>query len=237
LPLKYEQIAASLRARIDSGEFAPGSTLPSGRDLCEQWGVSRATVNKAYESLKDDGIVAGRQGAGYVVTTVPLARPAGNRTSGATRTQGMPFKRLGTPSLEYPSPRVRAELGIADGVPALRRARLQQMFDGTPHSVVTAWFPSDLSESCPKLMQAGPIIEGTTRYIERCTGRTPRHGRDQEDVRLGTEEEARLLRKEMPFAVHCLLHVAVDQHGLVLVVEDGVTPQDSWQRVTDYPMR
>lgn len=42
--LKYEQIADNLRERISAGEFGPGDRLPSSRDLCEQWDVSRATA-------------------------------------------------------------------------------------------------------------------------------------------------------------------------------------------------
>ncbi|GGW61179.1 hypothetical protein GCM10010320_47880 [Streptomyces caelestis] len=62
--LKYEQIADDLRTRIANGEFGPGELLPSGRDLAEQWSVSRATVVKAYDVLRADGLVVARQGAG-----------------------------------------------------------------------------------------------------------------------------------------------------------------------------
>ncbi|MGW5638899.1 winged helix-turn-helix domain-containing protein, partial [Streptomyces sp. NPDC003832] len=77
--LKYEQIADDLRTRIANGEFGPGQLLPSGRDLAEQWTVSRATVVKAYDVLRNDGLVAARQGAGFVVAETPVARPAGGR--------------------------------------------------------------------------------------------------------------------------------------------------------------
>lgn len=75
--LKYEQIAESLRIRISEGEFGPGDLLPSGRDLCEQWAVSRATVIKAMDVLRGDGLVAARQGTGFTVVETPVARPVG----------------------------------------------------------------------------------------------------------------------------------------------------------------
>ena len=74
--LKYEEIAESLRARIAKGEFAPGEMVPSSRDLSEQWAVSRATVIKAMDVLRADGVVEARQGTGFVVTEIP-ARTAG----------------------------------------------------------------------------------------------------------------------------------------------------------------
>lgn len=61
--LKYEEIAESLRVRMASGEFPPGATLPSGRDLAEQWQVARATVVKAMDVLRNDGVVEARQGS------------------------------------------------------------------------------------------------------------------------------------------------------------------------------
>ncbi len=84
--LKYEEIAESLRARIAAGEFAPDQTIPSGRDLAEQWCVSRATAIKAVDVLRNDGVVVARQGTGFVVTETPAARAPvgpGRRASSA----------------------------------------------------------------------------------------------------------------------------------------------------------
>ncbi len=75
--LKYEEIAEFLRARIAAGEIAPGDTIPSGRELAEQWDVSRATAIKAVDVLRNDGVVVAKQGTGFVVTETPVARPGG----------------------------------------------------------------------------------------------------------------------------------------------------------------
>ncbi|MFC1418761.1 GntR family transcriptional regulator [Streptacidiphilus cavernicola] len=238
--LKYEEIAENLRRRIEAGEFPPGVKLPAGRDLCEQWQVSRATVNKALEVLKADALVVSRQGSGYTVVRTPVARPAGGRQAGTTRAAGMPFTRLGAPSMEYPPPPIAHALGLVAGQSALRRSRLMRLVDGTPHSVVVAWFPADIADVCPKLRGEGAIAEGTTRYVERCTGRrpgtAPDAGVDVESVRLISGEEAELLGTECPAAVHVLVHTSRDQNGEVLVVEEGVTPEGMWERVTKYPM-
>jgi DNA-binding transcriptional regulator YhcF (GntR family) len=76
------QVAASLRAAILSGEYAPGSELPSQKDLADRYGYSEATMNRALAELARDGLV--RMGSGrrtivlehfcYAVTvTVPHA--------------------------------------------------------------------------------------------------------------------------------------------------------------------
>lgn len=103
--LKYEEIAEFLRARIAAGEIAPGETIPSGRELAEQWDVSRATAIKAVDVLRNDGVVVAKQGTGFVVTETPVARPAGARRAGSARILGgMPFQRIGTPDWAEPPP-------------------------------------------------------------------------------------------------------------------------------------
>lgn len=140
--LKYEEIAEFLRARIAAGEIAPGETIPSGRELAEQWDVSRATAIKAVDVLRNDGVVVAKQGTGFVVTETPVARPAGARRAGSARILGgMPFLRVGTPDWAEPPAHVAAALRLSSGTKALRRVRVLQLPDGTPNSCVEAWFP------------------------------------------------------------------------------------------------
>ncbi|MEU8569553.1 GntR family transcriptional regulator [Streptomyces pathocidini] len=235
--LKYEQIADSLRKRITDGEFGPGSLLPSSRDLCEQWDVSRATAIKAMETLRTDGLVIPHQGRGFTVVETPLARPAGGRASGTTRVQGgSPFQRLGTPEMKAPPAHIVGALGLSDSQRALNRARLVLSDDGGPHSYVIAWFPPSVAEACPRLHQNGPIAEGTTHYVSRTTGRSPAHGTDTTTVRLASKAEAELLQVKRPTAVSVVLHTAYDDAGSPLVCEEGITPSGLWERVDNYPM-
>lgn len=71
----YVQIASGIRRAIEEGVLPPGSQLPSGPELAAQLGVSRATVQHALASLKDDGIVVARQGQGVFVRSRPGERP------------------------------------------------------------------------------------------------------------------------------------------------------------------
>lgn len=235
--LKYEEIAESLRARIAAGEFAPGGTIPSGRDLAEQWGVSRATAIKAVDVLRNDGVVVAKQGTGFVVTETPVARAAGARRAGSTRILGgMPFLRVGVPDWAEPPARVAQALGLAPGVLALRRVRVLQLPDGSAHSCVEAWFPPEIVEAAPRLSGAAPIAEGTTRYVRRETGRFPAEGVDVITVRLATEVEAERLGVLEGSAVVVLLHTARDQEGRPLVCEKGVTPASLFEQVDTYAM-
>ncbi|SHK56220.1 GntR family transcriptional regulator [Actinacidiphila paucisporea] len=235
--LKYEEIAESLRARIAGGEFTPGEIVPSGRDLAEQWSVSRATAIKAMDVLRNDGVVEARQGTGFVVTETPVARPAGGRRVGATRVSGsMPFLRVGVPDWSVPPAHVATALGLDAEVTALRRVRVLQLPDGSPHSYVTAWFPPDVAEQSPRLGQTAPIAEGTTRYVRRSTGRFPVEGQDVTTVRLATGEEVHHLALSEPTAVAIVLHTAYDQEHRPLVCEEGVIPAVHFEQVDTYGM-
>ncbi|MEH6377594.1 GntR family transcriptional regulator [Streptomyces sp. KLMMK] len=235
--LKYEQIADSLRRRITEGEFGSGELLPSGRDLCEQWGVSRATVNKAFDVLRADGVIVAQQGLGFRVTDVPLARPAGGRRGGAARVMtGRPFRRLGRPIREVPPGDVADALELRSDETALRRDRLVLLADGSPLSLVSAWFPAAVADHCPKLAQVNPIAEGTTHYVARQTGRSPARGTDTATVRLASAAEAEVFDRKAPLAVAVDLHVVRDVDGVPLVCEIGVTPSDLWERTESYAM-
>src|SRR5579859_6480486 len=63
-----EVVSRDLETRIRSGEFRPGSQMPSEKQLGTMLGVSRPVVREAVARLKADGFVETRQGAGMFVT-------------------------------------------------------------------------------------------------------------------------------------------------------------------------
>ncbi|MFI9641132.1 GntR family transcriptional regulator [Micromonospora sp. NPDC051925] len=68
IPMSSRQIADDLTARIRSGEYPPGSKLPSLRELADLYSVSVSTIQRALELTRDRGLTVGRAGAGVYVT-------------------------------------------------------------------------------------------------------------------------------------------------------------------------
>ncbi|NLR10529.1 MULTISPECIES: GntR family transcriptional regulator [Lactobacillaceae] len=64
---KYVSIYNDLLAAIDSGEFQPGTALPSEDVLANQFSVSRMTLRQALSLLREDGRIVTRKGSGTVV--------------------------------------------------------------------------------------------------------------------------------------------------------------------------
>jgi DNA-binding GntR family transcriptional regulator len=63
----YLRIAAALRARIDSGELAPGDILPSITRISQEWGVAKITATKALKELRSEGLTRSVPGWGTFV--------------------------------------------------------------------------------------------------------------------------------------------------------------------------
>ncbi len=65
----YRQVAAILRARIESGELAPRQRLPSIAGLVQEYGIARTTAAKALKVLIDEGLAEVVPGWGTYVTS------------------------------------------------------------------------------------------------------------------------------------------------------------------------
>jgi GntR family transcriptional regulator/MocR family aminotransferase len=63
----YQQIEAYFRQGILSGNLEPGMRLPSTRQLAQDLGVNRITVENAYAGLDADGLIASRVGSGTYI--------------------------------------------------------------------------------------------------------------------------------------------------------------------------
>jgi GntR family transcriptional regulator / MocR family aminotransferase len=68
----YYQVYQRLRAAILLGQLAPGTRLPSTRQMAADLGVSRNTLMSAFDQLVAEGYVEGRVGSGtFVSPTLP----------------------------------------------------------------------------------------------------------------------------------------------------------------------
>lgn len=140
--IRYQEIADVLRNR--AREAAPGSLLPSEAELSREFGASRVTVRRALDTVRDEGLIAARQGFGWFVATEPLRQSlerlgtieAQLETSGrVARRQVLEFEVTAAPR------HVRDVLG-AERVLRVKRLNLA---DGEPFAVVTVWCPASLA--------------------------------------------------------------------------------------------
>jgi len=90
----YEQVRATLAARISEGSLAAGTRLPTVRALAGELGLSAGTVARAYRELEQAGLVVTRGRAGTVVSdlgdrSLSVARQAATQYAATTRALGL----------------------------------------------------------------------------------------------------------------------------------------------------
>jgi GntR family transcriptional regulator len=170
--VRYRAIADELRRRVESGALAGGRLLPSESELSRAHAVSRVTVRKALELLRDEGLIDSRQGFGWFVATDPVRQALGRL--GTIEDQlgelGLSSERRVVGFRFVASPRrVRQVLGV-DAVLEVRRVNLA---DGQPFARVTVWCPEEVGsqlsradvERTPFYELVGVPIGGATQTI------------------------------------------------------------------------
>lgn len=71
----YQQIRDRIVEAVASGSLAPGDQLASVRQLAIAFGINVATVAKAYDALRQEGIIRTNHKSGSVVARGPQSGP------------------------------------------------------------------------------------------------------------------------------------------------------------------
>ena len=141
--IRYRDIAADLRTRVEGGEFTAGRLLPSESELSATYSASRVTIRKALEDLRNEGLVDSRQGFGWFVAGSTVRQPLAHLATieAQLEAEGRASQRK---ILDFafvrPPARVRAVLGVDK---ALKVTRVN-LADGAPFARVTVWCPEEL---------------------------------------------------------------------------------------------
>ncbi len=64
----FDQLAGSIRASTITGAISVGERLPSARELAASLDINVHTVLRAYQLLRDEGLIDLRPGRGAIVT-------------------------------------------------------------------------------------------------------------------------------------------------------------------------
>jgi GntR family transcriptional regulator len=132
----YHRVYLELTKEIEGGRLQPGDRLPSERWLCDELGVSRATVRRAIEELVADGLVEAR-GRGSFVTGEALIEPPNTLMSLSElgRSRGLEATARVLRRTTRPASIDEAEtFAIAPGAELFELERLR-MLDGVPISL------------------------------------------------------------------------------------------------------
>ena len=170
-PPKYAQVIDELRRRIESGEYPPGSLLPSEHQLTEEFQIARPTVVRALRVLRQDGWIETQQGKGSFVRGRPALAGLESARHGETELDRDETREAGEPvetAIVNPPARIAALLDAPSDEPMLCRRRLVRQ-DGEPSEVVTWWIPAALAEGTD-LASPEPLTGGIRPHLARRKG-------------------------------------------------------------------
>lgn len=229
----YAQIAQHIRDEIHAGRLLPGDRVPSVRDLAAEYGVSRATADKALSALRSEGLVVAVTGVGtQVAEVIPTVQSGGTRfrrmLSTGRATRAGERSEIVSSELASAPDDVATALRIAPGSPAVRRHRRFVDEDGVA-ALSTSWLAGGLAETVPALLRVESIKGGTIGAVCAATGRQPAPGLDTAISRLATEEEAAVLGLDLPAAVLVIETRLCDEDGVPLEFGvDVIGPGRPW---------
>lgn len=212
LPL-YCQLKAVLQARIESGEWHAGVRLPSERELCQQFGVSRITVRQALAELEQEGKLCRDQGRGTFVAQPRIEQRLTHLTS---FTQDMQARGQKPGAVVLARSLIRAPIDIAHRLHlnAAHRTviRLQRLrtANGEPVAIETAYLSEHL---CAAVLDEDLNDRSLyTTLVERC-GVVPTRAEQQMHATACPSFEARLLQIKPGSPVLHLHRTTYSQRG------------------------
>lgn len=204
-----------------------GRLLPSESDLSAEFSVSRVTVRRALEVLRDEGLVSAKQGFGWFVTADPVTQTLGRL--GTIEEQMVasglqPARKIIDFAFEKASRKVAKLLGCEQ----VLRVKRVNLADDHPFAVVTVWCPFDLGKHLSR-----HDVEHSSFYNLlkiNLGGATQTIGADA-----ATTTEAQLLEIPVGSPVLSCDRVTQDISGKAVLVSHHVFPAHRTNFVVDLP--
>jgi GntR family transcriptional regulator len=234
----YSLIASQMEDRISSGRWQEGDRLPPERQLCGDFGVSRATLRQALGELEERGLITRHQGRGTFVTKPRLQLPIVGVFSirDAMEAHGIRLStRVVNVEIIEASRQLAADLAClpGDAVVFIERLRLG---DGEPMVLDTAHLRAELFPGLEKI-----DFEQRSLYdvLEKGYGRTVAEAQETLEPVILTPRECELL--EVPAHTAGLLtrRITTDATGVVValghVLLRGDRSRYIYQRTVESP--
>jgi GntR family transcriptional regulator len=228
----YYQLERALRDRIFTGTIGAGAPLPTERELCEEFGVSRTTVRQALMLLESEGLIRREQGRGTF---------ASERTP-----SGLPFELHGyvddafllgtTTRLDLTSKkRVPADPQVANDM-EIPEGEEVYLFEGVRHvegnaaGFFEAYVPQDIGEKIDLRSLDGPLLIGA---VEEASLESVKRARQIISAKPATERLASTIDVKKGDALLVTKRIYYSRNDRVLEIATTYLPGDSYQSVAN----
>ncbi|MCB0978760.1 MAG: GntR family transcriptional regulator [Acidimicrobiales bacterium] len=217
--IRYREIAADLRDRIDDGEFRAGGLLPSEAALSGAYNASRVTIRKALEELRGDGLVGSRQGFGWFVAAETVQQPLAHLATIEAQLESE-GRRSARKVLDFAF--VDAPGAVRDvlGVGRVLEVRRLNLADGQPFARVTVWCPETIGSVLSRdQVERASFYDALAGLGIRLVSATQTIGADAAGV-----DDASLLNVPVGSPVLVCRRVTFDEATTALLLSEYVFP-------------
>lgn len=218
----FVQLEQALRADILAQRWLPHHQLPSERELCANYGISRMTVRQALVDLVHEGLIYSRAGKGTFVSEPKIDQQLKTLTGFSQEMlarESHPSSQVLEAKLEPADYAIAEKLRVDPGTEVVILSRVR-FADGIPLAIEAAHLPHSI---CPNLLQNNFSIESLYDVLERDYGHRPARGEQTIEAALAGPREVTLLQLSPPAAVLVMERLTfTEQGGLIEYVHSIV---------------
>lgn len=237
----YAEIAGHFRKLIVDGTLAPGDEMPSMRKVCEEFNVAITTANRAFRTLKEEGLTVVRPGRKTLVADQPrVAATASARLRRLART-GKPYA-PNERSVEHTAqlrsmadPMLADLLGVELHDEIVLRTRTF-VRDGKRTVFAVSCIHMRAIIDVPELLSPEPFGQFWQEVYTARTGKVVTKSPERRGARLAMDRELEALGIDVPLGtpvpVLVLVNTFSDEDGPIEVWEDVYAP-GLWQVDTE----
>lgn len=214
LPL-YAQLRDTLRADLLAGRLRAHQQLPSERELCVRFHVSRMTVRQALLDLAREGLIYSRAGKGTFAGEPKIDQQLKTLSgfSQDMRSRGsVPSSRVLEAKTERANAHIARTLKLTPGAKVVVLARVR-LADGVPLAIETAYLPYTLF---PTLLRHNFARESLYAVLEREYGYRLTRAEQTIEAALARPREAALLQLTLPAPVLVMERVTYTDQGVLI---------------------
>ena len=188
----YHQLKEQLSSKFKTGEWYIDKKIPTERELCKIYYMSRITVRKALDELEQEGYLYRKQGKGTFVTKPKMEQRLSRFYSFSEELRKMGYT-PGMRILEFFITKadndIAQKLGVLPGseVYSLKRLRLA---DDNPFALEISLIPCEI---CPYLIPEEILKNGLYNTMKQRYGIIPEIAEEQFEAILIDKKNAELL--------------------------------------------
>ncbi|MFE7131702.1 GntR family transcriptional regulator [Streptomyces sp. NPDC057638] len=215
----FTKIADHFRDRILSGELAPGSRLPTNREISGQWQVAAATVSRALQALQVENYIRTTPRGTFVTDDGHWTLSGRDRLTQVQRVKSTladgETSRVTVAELIVPPLYVAELFDLDPGDQIVRREWLAGR--GQARTMfATTWYPAQFAALVPDLLSTAPgKNHGLSARVLEATGRTITHARDDMHAREASAREASALGVRVGSTILAGVHRWSDTDGII----------------------